>query len=140
VVVALVAYSKVVVTVCKKQLHFIFSVKPFMLFIYGSRKKMIGASDAFLYKCPYCEETNTTSIAFFSNYYHIFFIPIFPFGKEAYASCSHCGAARSDNKFGPELVKQSKELESKFKHPFYLYALTILFLLLILLIIIVAPK
>ena len=111
-----------------------------MLFIYGSRKKMIGASDAFLYKCPYCEETNTTSIAFFSNYYHIFFIPIFPFGKEAYASCSNCGAARSDNKFGPELVKQTKEMEGKFKPPFYLYTWLILFGLLILLIFIVAPK
>jgi hypothetical protein len=119
---------------------FYFALKCSMLFIYGSRKKMIGASEAFLYKCPYCEETNTTSIAFFSNYYHIFFIPIFPFGKEAYASCSHCGAARSDNKFGPELVKQAKEVEGKFKPPFYLYAWLILFVAFILLIVIVAPK
>ena len=111
-----------------------------MLFIYGSRKKMIGASDAFLYKCPYCEATNTTTVAIFSKYFHIFFIPAFPFAKEAYASCSNCGAARSDNKFGPELVKQAKEIEPRFKPPFYLYAWLIFLGLLILLILIVAPK
>ena len=101
---------------------------------------MIGVSEIFFYKCPYCEELNTTDVAFFSRYYHFFFIPVLPFAKEAYASCSHCGAGRGDNKFGPELVKQVRETEAKFKPPFYLYAWIILIGLFVLLIIIVTPK
>ena len=111
-----------------------------MLFIYGTRTKMIGTSDVFFYKCPYCEETSTTSVAFFSKYYHFFFIPVLPLSKEAYASYSHCGAGRNDSKFGPELVKQVKVIESQFKPPFYLYTWLILLGLLIFLIIIIAPK
>jgi len=118
--------------------HFTYKIS--MLFIYGSRSKMSGTSEVFLYKCPYCEETNTTSVAFFSKYYHFFFIPVFPFAKNAYASCSHCGAGRSDNKFGPELVKQVREIEPKFKPPFYLYAWVILLSLPVVTIIIIAPK
>lgn len=111
-----------------------------MLFIYGWRRKMVGAVDAFLYKCPFCEEINTTTIIVYSKYYHIFWIPIFPFAKEAHASCSSCNASRGDNKFGPELTKQANEIIKRFRHPFYLYMLTILFCLLILMIFIVAPK
>jgi hypothetical protein len=111
-----------------------------MLYIYGTRTKMIGTSDVFFYKCPYCEETNTTSVAFFSKYYHLFFIPVLPFAKEAYASCSHCGVGRKDTKFGPELVKQVKEIEPKFRPPFYLFTWIILLGLLILLTIIIAPN
>lgn len=119
---------------------FYFVSKYSMLVIYGSRSKMIGAAEAFLYKCPYCEETNTTTVAFFSRYYHFFFIPVFPFAKEAYASCCNCGAGRGDNKFGPELIKQAKEMEGKFRPPFYLYTLVILLSLLIVAVLIVAPK
>jgi len=111
-----------------------------MIFIYGTKTKMIGTSEVFFYKCPYCGETNTTTIAFFSKYYHLFFIPAMPMAKEAYASCSECGAGRKDNKFGPELIKQVREIEPGFKHPFYLYSWLIFAGLLLLSIFIVAPK
>ncbi|ANE52165.1 zinc-ribbon domain-containing protein [Flavisolibacter tropicus] len=102
-----------------------------MFIIYGWRKKMVGAFDAFLYKCPYCEQTNTTTIAVYSKYYHIFWLPLFPYAKEAHAGCSSCNAARDDNKFGPELTKQAKEIQKEVKHPVYLYLLTILFCLVV---------
>jgi hypothetical protein len=111
-----------------------------MLFIYGWRKRMIGVSEVFLYNCPYCDETNTTTVAFFSKYYHLFFVPVAPFAKEAYASCSHCGAGRNDSRLGPELEQQVKEIAPNYSHPFYLYTLIILAGLLILLVIFVAPK
>lgn len=111
-----------------------------MFIIYGSRRKMVGATDAFLYECPYCEETNTTTIAVYSKYYHIFWLPIFPFAKEAHANCSSCNASRGDHKFGPELTKQAQVIQKELKHPFYLYLLTILFCLFIVAIFIVAPK
>jgi hypothetical protein len=41
---------------------------------------------------------------------------------------------------GPELVKQVREIEPKFKPPFYLYAWVILLSLLVVMIIIIAPK
>jgi hypothetical protein len=94
-------------------------------------QKMIGAADAFLYECPYCEETNTTTIAVYSKYYHIFWLPIFPFAKDAHANCSSCHASRGDHKFGPELTKQAQAIQKEMKAPIYLYLLTILFCLVV---------
>ena len=92
---------------------------------------MIGVDDAFLYECPFCEETNTTSIAVYSKYYHIFWVPLFPVAKESHASCSSCHSSRDDNRFGPELTKQAAVIQKEMKHPAYLYLLTILFCLVI---------
>lgn len=109
-----------------------------MLFIYGWRRKMVGAFDAFLYQCPYCEQTNTTTIAIYSKYYHIFWLPLFPYAKDAHASCSSCHASRDDHKFGPELTKQAAVIQKEMKHPIYLYLLTILFCLVVAAIVITA--
>ncbi len=111
-----------------------------MFIIYGSKKSYIKGYDPFMYKCPYCEEQNTTSINIYSKYYHIFWVPVFPFDKEGIATCNNCDAMRGEEKFGPILTSKFKEVTNKMKHPFYTYTLTALLIFFIVFIIIVAPK
>jgi len=109
-----------------------------MLIFFGRNKALIGSFDVFMYECPYCEQMNTTSVVVYSIYYHIFWIPLFPYNKEAIANCSECRFLRNELKFGPKLVEELGK--KKFKHPWWTWSWVIIFFLLILSIIIVAPK
>ncbi|HWR32931.1 MAG TPA: hypothetical protein VN451_05375 [Chitinophagaceae bacterium] len=111
-----------------------------MLIFYGKMKTLIGSYEAFMYECPYCEKTNTTFLSVYSWYYHIFWIPLFPYLKEACALCSACKANRGENKFGPKLVSEFKENKKRFHHPWWTWMWTIIFFAVIVSIIIVAPK
>lgn len=111
-----------------------------MLIFYGKRKTLIGSYEAFMYECPHCEKHNTTILSVYSWYYHIFWIPLFPFDKEAYALCTECKAKRNESRFGPKLVTDFKENKKKFRHPWWTWMWTITFFTVLVLIIIVAPK
>jgi hypothetical protein len=108
--------------------------------IYGSRKAKIGSYDVFMYECPFCEQNNSTKITILATYFHIFWIPVFPYAKEAVATCDNCNSNRNELKFGPKLVQEFKENKKRFKHPWWTWLLIILFISLILAIIIIAPK
>jgi hypothetical protein len=109
------------------------------MIIYGINKTSIGIFEPLFYKCPRCEELNTTYIVIYSFYYHIFWIPVFPIRKEPIATCSECGFVRDELKFGPSLIKEFEEKKKEYKHPWWTYLLTLIFLALIITIIIVAP-
>jgi MFS-type transporter involved in bile tolerance (Atg22 family) len=108
--------------------------------IYGSRKTSIGIFEPPFYKCPNCGELHTTYIIVYSIYYHIFWIPVFPYQKDAIANCSACSFLRNEIKFGPNLIKEFEEKRKEYKHPWWAWSWVIIFLALILTIIIVAPK
>lgn len=111
-----------------------------MLFLYGKRKSLIKSFDIFMYECPFCEENNSTTIAVYSWYVHVFWIPVFPYQKEAVAYCTCCNTYRNELKFGPKLVAEYKEKKRYFRHPLWTWSIIILLLALILTIIIIAPK
>lgn len=109
-------------------------------FIHGKQRTSIGLFEPPFYKCPNCNEHNTTYVIVYSFYYHLFWIPIFPFEKDAVANCSECSFTRTEIKFGPDLIKEFNEKRKEYKHPWWLWSLTFFILALILAIIIVAPK
>jgi zinc-ribbon family len=102
---------------------------------YGVKKATIGL-DEFMVKCPSCEADSFADIMITSNYYHIYFVPIFPFEKEANIICQKCGLKRYDVPFNARTFKNYGEIKGKFRHPWYTYlftgimALTILIILL----------
>jgi hypothetical protein len=109
-------------------------------FIFGHRAANIGSHDVFMYECPYCHEQNTTLITVFARYYHIFWIPFFPYAKEGASLCTHCHAHRTELQFGPKLVEEFKAVKKKSRYPWWTWTWTILLVLLVLSIVIVAPK
>jgi hypothetical protein len=104
-----------------------------MFIVYGKKKLFIRMFEPLLYKCPYCDKTNTTEVFIYSNYVHLFWIPVFPFSKVASAKCIDCNSIRSEERFGPKLTEHLNEELANTKHPFYSWALLIFFSSLILL-------
>jgi hypothetical protein len=111
----------------------------FLLF-YGNSNANIGSYDAFMYECPYCQQHNSTHITVFARYYHLFWIPIFPYERHGIALCTHCGAERNESKFGPKLVQEFRDNKRKFRYPWWTWSWTLLFISFIVAIVIIAPK
>jgi hypothetical protein len=97
-----------------------------MFLIKGKKRTPIGIFSASEYECPYCEEVDMTYVVVYSNYFHFFWIPAFPYGKELVANCSGCSAIRDELKFGPVLINRSLEKKAEYLHPWWTWTWTIL--------------
>ena len=105
--------------------------------IYGVQQADIGVDELMIY-CPSCEADSFADMMIVSNYYHIYFIPIVPFEKEANIICKKCGLKRYKVPFGIRLFKNYHEIKNRFKHPIYTYSLAIFVLAIILISIVVS--
>jgi hypothetical protein len=56
-----------------------------------------------------------------SEYYHIYFLPLFPVSKEVDIICQKCGLKSYGAAFNSKTIKNYQEIKSKFKHPWYTY-------------------
>ena len=92
-----------------------------MLVFYGTKTVPIGI-DEIIMRCPVCDVHTPTDLMVYSKYFHIYFLPMSPYSKEAYIVCNRCGAKRSGLPFDRDLFSNYDEIKSKFKHPFYTYA------------------
>lgn len=91
-----------------------------MIFIHGKRKVRIKRHFDNIEQCLNC---NSLKLKFdiFRTYYHLFWIPIFPFGeKETRISCNNCGAGNGS-------MKRIKHFELITRTPIYLFSGIILF-------------
>lgn len=98
---------------------------------YGVKNAGVGV-DEFMIRCPSCEADQFADVMITSNYYHIYYIPIFPFEKEANVICHKCGLKRFNIPFNEKNFKNYHEIKPRFKHPLYTYTFLIACLLLIL--------
>lgn len=103
-----------------------------MFIIHGKNKTFIDIFEPLFYKCPNCQEENTTQVFIYSVYHHVFWIPIFPGNKEVTAKCFNCGSTRTKDRFGPKLTDHLNENIKKYKHPIITWSFTILLGLIIL--------
>ena len=108
-----------------------------MLLIHGKAKFYIRHFEPLFYKCPYCDADSSTEVFIYSWYYHFFWIPVYPFKKEAIAKCTECGVKRPDERFGPKLTEHLREELGYSKHPLYAWTLLLVVCALIVLIIII---
>lgn len=92
----------------------------FGILIYGVKKADIGL-DEVLIKCPSCEKDTYADIMVISNYYHFWYLPIFPIDKEANIICQQCGLKRYGVPFNARTFSNFSEIRHKFKHPWYTY-------------------
>ena len=78
----------------------------------------------YLIKCPSCETNSWADVMVISNYWHIFYIPVFPIGKEATTICKKCGLKRNGVPFDEKLINNFGEIKDLYRHPWYTYAVT----------------
>jgi hypothetical protein len=67
----------------------------------------------------------------FSRYFHIFWIPVFPYKKEAITQCNHCKQILNKKEFSSDLLSQYEEMKANIKKPYWQYIGAVLFAVLI---------
>lgn len=101
------------------------------IIFFGSKQTPIGYEEL-LVKCPCCETSTWAEVMVISKYYHIYWIPMFPFDKEADIICKECGLKRFGRSFDANLISDFDKVKSNFRHPWFTYSgvavLTLLFL------------
>jgi hypothetical protein len=99
--------------------------------IYGQSKAAIGV-DEVLTKCPSCEKDTWQDLMVESLYFHIFWIPLFPFTKVANLICQECGLKRYGCSFNSKIIFSYQEIKHKFRHPIRTYTALLIISILIL--------
>lgn len=90
-----------------------------MFIVYGKQTARIKRYTENHQKCSNCG-TFDLEVRVYRSYYHLFFVPFFPFGPlHTEISCKHCGRANPS-------ASLQQQYESQTKTPFYLYSLLIL--------------
>jgi len=94
----------------------------------GTAETPIGM-DEFLLKCPCCEGYSPADVMIISKYFYFFWIPVFPFEKDANVICRSCGLKRFDMIFDYTLINNYSDVKRNFRHPWITYILSALFML-----------
>jgi hypothetical protein len=103
--------------------------------IYGVQEVHLGI-DEFLVKCSVCETATWSDVMITSQYYHLYYIPMFPIEMQANIICQRCGDKRYGRSFDQNLISNYYEVKGKYRHPWYTYIgvafITIVFLMILL--------
>jgi zinc-ribbon family len=81
------------------------------MLIYGNRAIKTGYQSLFGTKCSHCGTKDSLEMYTFSRYFHIFWIPMFPYKKEATTQCSHCKQILQKKEFDSSLLLQYEEMK-----------------------------
>lgn len=91
------------------------------MIIFGTRSKVLSNKNNKTFTCNYCNTPNSIHIFKLIKYFHIFWIPIFPYSSSLITQCTHCKQVSYDR----ELTADNKQLlNTNFegKTPFGYYA------------------
>jgi hypothetical protein len=88
---------------------------------YGTKRVNLGIHDPFPFQCPNCKELNSVQFVIYGDYYHFWFIPVFPFEKDGYAICDNCNFRINSLKYNRLTTEDFKQVRKKFKYPFCTY-------------------
>ena len=92
-----------------------------MLIKYGIKRAYTGSYDPYPFQCPNCKELDSTLFYPYSDYWHCWYIPIFPYEKDGHSKCDRCGFTVQSIKFNRNTRDIYREQKRKFRHPFYTY-------------------
>jgi hypothetical protein len=88
---------------------------------YGTKEILIGVHDPYPFQCPNCKEINTVDFAITCEYFHIWYVPMFPTEKDGMATCRNCEFRVSSLKLSKRTEHLFKEIKKKYRYPFYTY-------------------
>ena len=86
------------------------------MIIFGTRTKFLNGSTA-VTNCNNCSSSQTVRLSFALNYFHIFWIPIFPLTKKGVSQCSHCKQVLYAHEMPDGLKVVYNEEKAKVKTP-----------------------
>lgn len=91
------------------------------MIIYGWNSKILKHAPLTSVECENCKES-ASQISITSYYFHIFWIPLFPYSKKATIVCNHCSHVTSEKQMSPDFKAKVKDLKAAVPTPKYLFA------------------
>jgi len=101
------------------------------MIIYGNKATKTGHQHLFNSKCSHCGTKGDMEMYTFSRYFHIFWIPFFPYKKEAVTQCGHCKKVMTKKEFSADLLSDYEEMKINAKTPYWQFIGLALFAFLI---------
>ena len=92
------------------------------MIIYGWKATHIKSQTAPNLTCTNCNEKGKTFFSVFSKHVHIFWIPLFPYGKTGASQCDHCQLTMEKKQMPPEYRQEYERLRSEASTPVWKYA------------------
>jgi zinc-ribbon family len=89
------------------------------MMIYGHKATKTGHHSLFGTKCSSCGTKDEMEMYTFSRYFHLFWIPVFPYRKEAVTQCNHCKQVLNKKQFSADLLSQYEEMKMNIKTPYW---------------------
>lgn len=93
----------------------------FFIHRYGTKRVLIGTYDPYPFQCPNCKELDTIEFLIYGDYFHYWYVPIFPEEKDGFASCSNCNFTINSVKFNRNTKEIFQQIRKKYRYPFYTY-------------------
>ena len=88
-----------------------------MLFLFGIGSSTLGPYPMPGLSCINCGTRGSLAIIILTRYFHLFWIPVFPFGKRAMTVCGNCKQALSQQEWPAEYQQLALEAKQQARYP-----------------------
>ncbi|MGB3466960.1 MAG: hypothetical protein WBA74_16895 [Cyclobacteriaceae bacterium] len=92
------------------------------MIIYGWRASHVKSDISQTVKCINCQGEKETLFSVFSRYFHIFWIPVLPYGRKGAATCQRCGYEIPSSHMDEDYKRAYRELFQQTSIPFWQFA------------------
>ena len=91
------------------------------MIVYGWNSRVLKEAPFPGHRCSNCDSENC-HIVVSSSYFHVFWIPLFPYRKKLRIVCGSCGHEEKAKNASLEVKQVAKQLKATVKTPFWMYA------------------
>ncbi|MEO0899760.1 MAG: hypothetical protein AAFY71_25335 [Bacteroidota bacterium] len=92
------------------------------MIVYGTNATTIGEGKVSHEVCPNCGAEDHIHVGVFSQYAHIYWIPLFPFRKKKVAKCTSCGYEMEKKEMPSPILEAANQIASQSKTPIWQFA------------------
>lgn len=92
------------------------------MLIYGSKAVNLKTVQSKTATCPSCGTQGSLKIRVFRKHAHVFWIPLFPIGKNGVSRCQHCKNVLKTKEMPEPIKKEYETLKNETKGPIWQFA------------------
>lgn len=89
------------------------------MIIYGRRATTLHQQDVHGITCNHCQNADIQRVTVFGKFAHVYWVPLFPMGKETVAECQHCKKTIPYSAFNLDLQQASAAIRTRVKTPLW---------------------
>lgn len=96
------------------------------MIFYGTKASVLKTEHLPTEKCPNCQTVGSLDISILGKYAHVYWIPLFGYGKSCVSVCQHCKQQVADKELPYQIGLAADQIKAETKTPFYHFSLAIL--------------